>query len=196
MSISLPASPVVPSPVEPFWIVTLNNHAHYGHVRLKRVFTADGARHQVVLVDARRLITCADRDVTDYVLRPVDEWHPGKVRGIREFLDLANARVPEMPYVTVSARRARGLAGLLGLEKEGVVAFRNGQHRARYLAAAGARCFPVEVHEREAALLHQICGAAGEDRAALEAATLEAATAAAAALGAAAPVRSRADQAD
>ncbi|CAG4896865.1 hypothetical protein R69919_02247 [Paraburkholderia gardini] len=180
----------MPSPVEPFWIVTLDNHVHYDYVRLKRVFTADGARHQVVLVDAQRLITCADRDDTDYVLRPVNEWHSGKVRGIREFLDPANARVPEMPYVTVSTRRARGLAGLLGLEKEGVVAFRNGQHRARYLAAAGGRCFPVEVHEREAALLHQMCGASEEARAALEAVTLQAATAATAALNAPEQLRS------
>ncbi|CAG4886278.1 hypothetical protein R52603_02899 [Paraburkholderia saeva] len=186
MSISLPASNLVPSPAEPFWIVTLTSHPHYGHVRVKRVFTADGARHQVVLVDPQRLLTCADRDNTDYVLRPVNEWHPGKVRGIREFLDPSNARIPEMPYVTVCTRRARGLAGLLGLEKEGVVAFRNGQHRARYLAAAGARCFPVEVHEREAALLHQMCGASEEARAAIEAATLEAVTAAAAAAATAA----------
>ncbi|WP_429342528.1 plasmid fertility inhibition factor family protein [Paraburkholderia sp. GAS42] len=189
VSISLSASNAVPSPSEPFWIVKLNNHSHYHHVRLKRVFAADGARHRVVLVDARRLITCADRDNTDYVLRPVNEWHSGKVRGIREFLDPSNARVPEMPYVTVSARRTRGLAGLLGLEKEGVVAFRNGQHRARYLFAAGAQCFPVEVHEREAALLHQMCGASDEARAALEAATLEVATAAAA-VAAAAQTRS------
>jgi hypothetical protein len=180
VSISLPASNVVPSPAEPFWIVMLTHHSHYGQVRLKRIFTVDGARHQVVLVDPQRLLTCADRDNTDYVLRPVNEWHSGKVRGIREFLDPSNVRIPEMPYVTVCTRRARGLAGLFGLEKEGVVAFRNGQHRARYLAAAGARCFPVEVHEREAALLHQMCGATSEARTALEAATLEAVMAAAA----------------
>jgi hypothetical protein len=50
------------------------------------------------------------------------------------------------------------------LEREGVVAFRNGQHRARYLADAGARWFPVEVHEREAALLREICGAPDDAR--------------------------------
>jgi hypothetical protein len=170
----MPLSPsnTVPSPVEPFWIVPLGAHPYYDHVRLKRVFTADGARHQVVLIDVSRLLVCADRDDTDYVLRPVNEWHSGKGRGIREFLDPANTRVPEMPYVTVTTRRARGLTGWLGLEREGVVAFRNGQHRARYLAAAGARCLPVEVHEREAALLHQLCGATDEARAAVEAATL------------------------
>jgi hypothetical protein len=167
---SLSASTAVPPTIEPFWIVPLDAHPYYGHVRLKRVFSAD-ARHLVVLVDPRRLLECADRDNTDYVLRPVNEWHSGKVRGIREFLDPANTRVPEMPYVTASTRRARGIVGWLGLEREGVVAFRNGQHRARYLAAAGARCFPVEVHEREAALLHQICGASDEARALLEAAT-------------------------
>jgi hypothetical protein len=45
------------------------------------------------------------------------------------------------------------------LDKAGVVSFRNGQHRARYLAFAGAVSFPVEVHETEAALLERYCGA-------------------------------------
>ena len=152
---------------EPVWVVQLHDHASYDHVRLKRVFTTDGTRHEVVLVDVRKLMLCADRDDTDYVLRPVHEWHVGKVRGIREFLDPDNARIPEMPYVTVSARRAPGLLGWFGLEHEGVVAFRNGQHRARYLALAGARWFPVEVHEREAALLRQYCGAPDDARTAL-----------------------------
>jgi hypothetical protein len=152
---------------EPVWIVPLHEHPPYNHVRLKRVFTADGTRHQVVLVDARKLLVCADRDDTDYVLRPVAEWHPGKVRGIREFLDPTNPRIPPMPYVTVTTRRAPGLLGWLGLEREGVVAFRNGQHRARYLVAAGARWFPVEVHEREVALLRQYCGAPDDARTAL-----------------------------
>jgi len=62
--------------------------------------------------------------------------------------------------VTISRRRTTGLAGWLGLAHEGVVAFRNGQHRARYLAWAGALWLPVEVHEREAALLRELCGAA------------------------------------
>ncbi|CAB3766568.1 plasmid fertility inhibition factor family protein [Paraburkholderia humisilvae] len=152
---------------EPVWVVQLYDHEWYDHVRLKRVFSTDGTRHEVVLVDARRLLSCADRDDTDYVLRPVLEWHPGKMRGIREFLDPDNARIPEMPYVTVSSRRAPGLIGWLGLEHEGVVTFRNGQHRARYLASAGARWFPVEVHEREAALLRQYCGAPDDARTAL-----------------------------
>jgi hypothetical protein len=171
VSNTLSGSNAVQPVAEPFWIVPLGAHPYYDHVRLKRVFAADGARHEVVLVDARRLLACADRDDTDYVLRPVNEWHSGKIRGIREFLDPDNVRVPEMPYVTVTTRRARGLSGWLGLEREGVVGFRNGQHRARYLGAAGARCFPVEVHEREAALLHQMCGASDEARAAVEAAT-------------------------
>jgi hypothetical protein len=152
---------------EPVWVVELHDHEWYDHVRLKRVFSTDGTRHEVVLVDARKLLVCADRDDTDYVLRPVDEWHPGKARGIREFLDPANSRIPDMPYVTIVARRAPGLIGWLGLEHEGVVAFRNGQHRARYLAAAGARWFPVEVHEREAPLLRQYCGAPDDARTAL-----------------------------
>ncbi|MFC0397572.1 plasmid fertility inhibition factor family protein [Paraburkholderia rhizosphaerae] len=152
---------------ESVWVVQLNDHESYDHVRLKRIFSCDGTRHEVVLVDARKLLLCADRDDTDYVLRPVHEWHPGKMRGIREFLDPDNTRIPEMPYVTVSSRRAPGLIGWLRLEHEGVVAFRNGQHRARYLASAGARWFPVEVHEREAALLRQYCGAPDDARTAL-----------------------------
>ena len=149
---------------ETVWIVPLPEHPWYDHVRLKRVFVTDGTRHQVVLVDVRKLLSCADRDNTDYVLRPVAEWHAGKVRGIREFLDPASPRVPQMPYVTISTRRAPGLLGWFGLEREGVVAFRNGQHRARYLAEAGARWCPVEVHEREAALLREICDAADDAR--------------------------------
>ncbi|CAM2144951.1 MULTISPECIES: plasmid fertility inhibition factor family protein [Paraburkholderia] len=143
------------------WIVSLPDHPGYDHVRFKRVFTTDGTRHEVVVVDLHKLLLCADRDDTDYVLKPVDDWHVGKVRGIREFLDPENERVPQMPYVTISKRRAAGIAGWLGIAHVGVVAFRNGQHRARYLAWAGAQWLPVEVHEREAALLRELCGAAG-----------------------------------
>lgn len=150
--------------IETFWNVPLSGHPAYDHVRLKRVFVQDGTRHEVVLVDVRKLLACANRDNTDYVLKPVAEWHSGKVRGIREFLDPENPRVPQMPYVTICTRRAQGLLGWLGLEREGVVAFRNGQHRARYLADAGARWFPVEVHEREATLLRELCGASDDAR--------------------------------
>ncbi len=168
-----PLADAVPVP-ETVWTVPLPDHPWYDHVCLKRVFVTDGTRHQVVLVDARKLLVCADRDNTDYVLKPVAEWHSGKVRGIREFLDPENPRIPPMPYVTISTRRASGLLGWLGLEREGVVAFRNGQHRARYLAGAGARWFPVEVHEREAALLHEMCGAADDARTAIRPVTLPA----------------------
>jgi hypothetical protein len=164
---SLPSPSPDPSCTEPLWIVPLPDHPWYDHVRLKRVFVADGTRHEVVLVDAHKLLRCAERDDTDYVLKPVNEWHSGKVRGIREFLDPANPRIPQMPYVTVSTRRGAGLLGWLGLEREGVVAFRNGQHRARYLAEAGARWFPVEVHEREVTLLREVCGAADDARTAI-----------------------------
>jgi hypothetical protein len=168
MQLPTPSPAAAPSSgSEPVWIVPLHEHPPYGHVRLKRVFATDGTRHQVVLVDARKLIACADRDDTDYVLPPVQEWHPGKLRGIREFLDPSNARIPHMPYVTISTRCAPGLLGWLRLEHEGVVAFRNGQHRARYMMAAGAVWFPVEVHEREAALLRQYCGASDDARTAL-----------------------------
>lgn len=155
-----PSPRLMPStPCGPLWIVPLPDHPGYDHVRFTRVFAADGTRHEVVVVDLHKLLLCADRDETDYVLKPVAEWHAGKVRGIREFLDPHNQRVPQMPYVTVSTRRAPGLAGLLRLSREGVVAFRNGQHRARYLAWAGAEWLPVEVHEREAPLLRELCGA-------------------------------------
>ncbi|HTH59682.1 MAG TPA: hypothetical protein VL689_05950 [Paraburkholderia sp.] len=149
----------VPRPASrPLWIVPLPDHPSYDHVRLSRVFACDGTRHEVVIVDVRKLLLCADRDETDYVLKPVDEWHAGKVRGIREFLDPDNERVPQMPYVAVSTRRSPGMAGWLRLSHEGVVAFRNGQHRARYLAWAGALWLPVEVAEREAPLLRELCG--------------------------------------
>jgi hypothetical protein len=140
------------------WLVPLAHHAQYDHVRLKRLFEDDQSHHRVIVVDARKLLECAERDDTDYVLPPVGNWHSGKVKGIRDFLDPENARIPAMPYVTVNTRRARGLSGWLRLQREGVVAFRNGQHRARYMAHAGAIAFPVEVHEREAALLVALCG--------------------------------------
>jgi hypothetical protein len=164
----IPEMPSIPAPSSatasgPVWVVPLPAHQAYDHVRFKRVFTTDGTRHEVVLVDLHKLLLCADRDDTDYVLKAVDDWHAGKVRGIREFLDPRNERVPQMPYVTITKRRAGGLAGWLGVAHVGVVAFRNGQHRARYLAWAGAVWLPVEVHEREAPLLRELCGAAGED---------------------------------
>ncbi|MGF6301518.1 hypothetical protein OKW43_003332 [Paraburkholderia sp. WC7.3g] len=171
LSLPLPnSSPAcAPGCADTVWIVPLSEHSWYDHVRLKRVFVTDGTRHQVVLVDLRKLLQCADRDNTDYVLKPVAEWHAGKVRGIREFLDPESPRVPQMPYVTISTRRAPGLLGWIGIEREGVVAFRNGQHRARYLADAGARWCPVEVHEREAILLREICGATDDARTAIRA---------------------------
>lgn len=142
----------------PIWLIPLPRHAPYHHVRLKRVFEDDQSRHRVVIVDAHKLLECAGRDDTDYVLRPVGDWHNGKVKGIRDFLAPDNEHIPPMPYVTIETRRARGVLGWLGLRRVGVVAFRNGQHRARYLAHAGAVAFPVEVHEREAALLVSLCG--------------------------------------
>jgi plasmid fertility inhibition factor len=174
LSLPLPDSTPAAAPAcaETVWIVPLHEHPWYDHVRLKRVFVTDGTRHQVVLVDLRKLLVCADRDNTDYVLRPVAEWHAGKVRGIREFLDPESVRVPQMPYVTISTRRAPGFLGWLRLEREGVVAFRNGQHRARYLADAGARWCPVEVHEREVPLLRELCGAADDARTAIRPITL------------------------
>ncbi|CAJ0799251.1 hypothetical protein LMG19083_03272 [Ralstonia psammae] len=145
------------------WNVQLRNHEPYSFTRLKRVFLSDDSRHRVVMVDASKLLTCADRDTTDYVLPRVENWYPGKVRGLREFLDPNQVRIPEMPYVTIKTRNRRTLLGLVGLDKEGLVSFRNGQHRARYMAFAGATRFPVEVHETEVALLERYCAALEED---------------------------------
>jgi len=144
------------------WEVELPEHDHYAISRLKAVFTEPGTRHRVVVVDAKKLLDCADRDTTDYVLPDVPYWHPGKIRGIREFLDPSQVRIPDMPYVTFNTRHKRNFLGLLGLSHEGVVSFRNGQHRARYLAFAGATTFPVEVHETEAAALALYCGVSGK----------------------------------
>ncbi len=140
------------------WDVVLPKHGSYKTTRLQATFTDPGARHKVVVVDAKRLLECADRDTSDYVLPDVPYWHPGKIRGIRDFLDPAQARIPDMPYVTFTTRHRRNFLGLFGLVHEGVVSFRNGQHRARYLAYAGATNFPVEVHETEAAALALYCG--------------------------------------
>ena len=140
------------------WTVHLHEHAPYDFVRLKRVFSSPDSRHRVVVVDARKLLACADLDTTDYVLPSPQYWHPGKVHGIREFLDPRQTRIPEMPYVTCITRNRRTLLGLIGFSKEGVVSFRNGQHRARYMAFAGAASFPVEVHETEADMLQRYCG--------------------------------------
>lgn len=131
-------------------------------MRLTRTFAVEGPS-EVVIVDLHKLLACADRDDTDYVLKPVGEWHEGKIRGIREFLDPHNDRIPQIPYVTVSTRRVPGLAGWLRLAREGVVAFHNGQHRTRYLAYAGALWLPVEVLGREAPLLRELCGAQSSD---------------------------------
>ncbi|RKP54901.1 hypothetical protein D7S86_14505 [Pararobbsia silviterrae] len=146
------------------WTVPLPEHPPFAFVHLKRVFTLPDSRHVVVLVDAKALLACADRDPTDYVLPAPQYWQQGKVKGLREFLEPGQTRIPEMPYVLFSTRRAKGLAGWLGLASEGVVSFRNGQHRARYLTHAGAICFPVEVHETEAEALRKWCGWVGAGR--------------------------------
>jgi hypothetical protein len=145
-------------PPDCIWEVALPTHQPYLVTRLKSNFTQNDSRHCVVMVDAQKLLRCADRDTTDYVLPDVAYWHPGKVRGIREFLDPQQSRVPEMPYVTFCTRHRHTLLGLFGLAHEGVVSFRNGQHRARYMRFAGAASFPVEVHETEAKQLALYCG--------------------------------------
>lgn len=141
------------------WTVPLPEHPPFKLTRLKRMFLSDDTRHRVVVVDIRKLLICANRDKSDYVLSAVDDWPSGKIRGIREFLDPQQERIPEMPYVTFSLRRTRDLLGLIGISYEGVVSFRNGQHRARYIESAGAATLPVEVHETEVELLTRYCGA-------------------------------------
>jgi len=140
------------------WIIQLPGHTAYAYTHLKRVFASDDSRHRVVTVDLAKLLACADRDTTDYVLPSVLYWAPGKAAGIRDFLDPAEARIPDMPFITFRETRTRTLLGIPGLSKVGVASFRNGQHRARYLAHAGATCLPVEVHETEADMLLRYCG--------------------------------------
>ncbi|MDR8730435.1 plasmid fertility inhibition factor family protein [Burkholderia pseudomultivorans] len=140
------------------WTVLLPEHVPYTYARLKRVFPSTDTRHRVVTVDTKKLLACADRDTTDYVLPSVQYWAQGKAHGIRGFLDPRQERIPDMPYVTFRMARPPTLFGMLGLSKVGVVSFRNGQHRARYLAFAGATSLPVEVHETEADLLERYCG--------------------------------------
>lgn len=140
------------------WTVSLRDHELYAFTRLKRVFSPHDTRYRVILVDARKLLACADRDTDDYVLPSVQYWHPGKVQGIREFLNPSHPRIPEMPFISFRTRNRRSMLGLIGLAKEGVVSFRNGQHRARYMASAGATSFPVEVLQSEADLLQRFCG--------------------------------------
>ncbi|MBR8312126.1 hypothetical protein KDW36_02805 [Burkholderia dolosa] len=140
------------------WIVELPGHPHYAYTRLKRVFSSDDSRHRVVTVDVKKLLVCADRDMTDYVLPSVEYWAPGKAAGIRAFLAPDQPRIPDMPFITFRETRTRTLLGIPGLSKVGVASFRNGQHRARYLAHAGATSLPVEVHETEADLLARYCG--------------------------------------
>ncbi|HDR9491856.1 plasmid fertility inhibition factor family protein [Burkholderia stabilis] len=140
------------------WIIQLPGHTPYAYTHLKRVFSSDDSRHRVVTIDLKKLLTCADRDTTDYVLPSVQYWAPGKAAGIREFLDPDQDRIPDMPFITFRETRTRTLLGIPGLSKVGVASFRNGQHRARYLAHAGATMLPVEVHETEADLLVRYCG--------------------------------------
>lgn len=159
-----PGPPLASADASGIWTVPLPDHPAFASVRLKRIFSLPDSRHVVVLVDAKALLACADRDPTDYVLPAPQYWQPGKVKGLREFLEPGQSRVPEMPYVLFSTRRTNGFVGLLGLAREGVVSFRNGQHRARYMAYAGALCFPVEVHETEAESLRKYCGWVGAGR--------------------------------
>ena len=140
------------------WEVRVPGLSPYGFTRVTRTPCSNSHHYQVVWVDARRLLACADRSPVSRAA-PVAQWYAGKRYGMEDFLMPIHQRVPEMPRVAFRLKRRRTLFGLLGLRKEGVVTFLDGMHRAQYMAFAGATQFPVEVHVREAALLQAHCGA-------------------------------------
>jgi hypothetical protein len=142
------------------WRVQLDaSHTPYAHVDFKRSHEhANG--YMVVLVDVERFMACFDRD--RFVIGRPTEWSEAKREGLRQFLDPKEGAC-DMPVIGFSIRTTehRRLFGLLAnrIEKVPVAGFTNGRHRARYLQHAGAKVMPVEVHESQAALLRQHCGA-------------------------------------
>lgn len=142
-----------------YWDVRVPALPPYGFTRLTRAACPDPAQYCVVVVKADDLIACADRALYTPELKAVPQWYLGKMYGMEDFLRPVQARVPEMPRVTVRLRRRHTLFGLMGVNKEVVVRFINGEHRARYMAFAGATEFPVEVTLSEAELLQRHCGA-------------------------------------
>ncbi|MGP8431808.1 plasmid fertility inhibition factor family protein [Paraburkholderia fungorum] len=144
------------------WRVHLGvTHTPYAYVEFKRSHE-HAAGYTVVLVDVERLMGCFERD--QLVIGRPTEWTETKREGIRQFLDPKEGAC-EMPVVgfSIRTRTHRRLLGFATprIEKVPVAGFTNGRHRARYLQYAGAKVMPVEVHETEAALLREHCGASG-----------------------------------
>ncbi|WP_412769537.1 hypothetical protein [Ralstonia pseudosolanacearum] len=57
-------------------------------------------------MDAAKLLACADRDATDYVLPLVQHWHAGKRNGIRDLLDPAQPIESASMFLKLSLRIA------------------------------------------------------------------------------------------
>jgi hypothetical protein len=145
---------------EKTWRVQLGpDHTPYSYVDFK-CSRENVAGYSVVMVDVERLMACFERD--PFVIAPPAEWSKEKREGIRQFLD-PEGGAPDMPVVGFSIRM-RGRRRLFGfaarrIERVPVAGFTNGRHRARYLQYTGAKMMPVEVHESEATLLREHCGA-------------------------------------
>lgn len=142
------------------WRVQLDpTHTPYAYVDFKRSHE-HAAGYTVVKVDVERFMTCFEQD--QLVIGPPTEWPEAKREGIRQFLDPKEG-VCDMPVVgfSIRIRKHRRFFGFAAprIEKVPVAGFTNGRHRARYLQHAGANVMPVEVHESEAALLREHCGA-------------------------------------
>ena len=142
------------------WAVQLSaEHPGYQRVELKRRHP-QSPDYEVVVVPTQALLDLWSRD-TSYFLPPVDQWKPEKRNGIRDFLDPADPGFAEMPVVSVHARTVVEWSWwppFRRIHELPVVAFTNGRHRARYLAAAGAQHLPVEVTQRSAPKLKALCG--------------------------------------
>jgi len=144
------------------WRVQLDSsHTPYVHVDFKRSHE-HASGYTVVTVDMERFMVCFERD--QLVVGRPNEWSESKREGIRQFLDPKEGAC-DMPVIgfSIRTRQYRRFLGLIAnrIEKLPVAGFTNGRHRARYLQHAGAKVMPVEVHESEAVLLRQHCGASG-----------------------------------
>lgn len=139
------------------WSVKLNpNHTPYNICNFKRELP-NNLNYTVVIVDTERFMECYHNEMKCYVIATADKWTHEKREGIRDFLD-PNTGAPHMPRIGFVIRERKRLWGLIKPETFAVVSFTNGRHRSRYLQYAGAKCFPVEVHTKQAPLLLQYCG--------------------------------------
>lgn len=143
------------------WPVQLSSdHAGYQRLALKRRHP-DSPDYEVIVVRTSALLELWSRDV-GYFLPPVDQWAADKRNGIRDFLDPADPGFAEMPVVSMHTRTLAEWSWRPPFRRFSavpVVAFTNGRHRTRYLAAAGAQTLPVEVTRRSAPMLKALCGA-------------------------------------